>query len=936
MPNAPDINVRLTADGVQDVVNAFRRVQQEAKSTREETGLLGQAWAQMGELIPVVTIGVAIEKMVEMGKRALESAVSIGKLAEKTGASVGTLSVLVMAAHDVGVAQDEVSTSLVKLARNQEQATQGSTKSKLAFQSLGISMADIKSKNPADLFVEIAQKLQQMPDGATKAAASMQLFGKSGANLIPVLNELGANGGFDEAKDKAQRLGLYLSDDFVAQAKAGEEALKNMEDVTNGFAMQFMAGFIPEASKAMNDFSASVSSGGTSAFKEFGDFVGNVGRGIINVFLTVGQTIAVIFESILQGAEDLIGTLDRVGQATQKSDWRGAWNALKEGAGDFKSHQASVWGEYGTLLKNEWTGNPPAIQTPKPSGKGGGGSGTGDSDADRAKKLKEFQKLVDARAAYEDQVSNDELKKQKSRDAIAEAEDKAAYDAGLLTLDQYYNARAARISSEADAEQAILKKKLDNEEAATAQLLGKSVDFVKQVVAQGPAAVEAAAGANVAALAMLTKVEQTKAQIDDADLQRQKALAANDSARQLAQVQANDQLLSDRQKLYQLEGNTSAAQQLALERELAQTEELLIKLGVAEDERVAILARAAANANARNQISQLTQTGENSFSGMQNAISGVQDKAASGAISEVTAEAQILAIEKQRLPGLQAIADKMQDVLDSAYLQLTYLQPGTDAYTAQLQVVDNLQRQADEYSQKVASLAAGLQNVKSLSVELSNQLQRQGGTAVVDFFDAIGTGSKTASAAFGDMLKSFEQMIVHMIDQMLVYYALMALVGWAAPNSGFFKSLSASGPFSGLTGHSEGGYTGNVAPNKVAGLVHGKEFVFSAPATQKWGLPLLEAMNAGQVGSIATPSTYSSMGGGGGSAAGADAGGPMVEVNIDSGGQPASASQRTGPQGQSIIDIVVGQVAGDISSGGKVGQAIQSTYGVSRKGNVRG
>ena len=36
---APEINVRLTADGVQDVVNAFKRVQQEAKETKEKTAL---------------------------------------------------------------------------------------------------------------------------------------------------------------------------------------------------------------------------------------------------------------------------------------------------------------------------------------------------------------------------------------------------------------------------------------------------------------------------------------------------------------------------------------------------------------------------------------------------------------------------------------------------------------------------------------------------------------------------------------------------------------------------------------------------------------------------------------------------------------------------------------------------------------------------------
>jgi hypothetical protein len=931
---APEINVRLTADGVQDVVNAFKRVEQESRNMGAEAGIAGQAMQQLGELMPVVTIGVAIEKMVEMGKTALESAVSIGKLAEKTGASVGTLSVLTLAAHDVGISQDEMSSALVRLARNQEQATQGNLKSIQAFKSLGISMADIKSKNPADLFVLLAQKLQQMPDGATKAGASMQLMGRSGANLIPVLNELGGNGGFDELKRKAQALGLYMSDDFVAQAKQGEEALKNMEDVTQGFALQFVSGFIPQMTQAVNDFSKSVSGDGTNAFKSLGNFAGNVVRGIVNIFLLAGQTIATVFESVLQSVQDLISTLDLVGQATQKSDWKGAWDAVKNGAADFRTHQGAIWSQFGSTVKAEYANNPTAPPVTKPSGGGTGGSGDGTSQADKDKALKEYQKLVDARAAYQDAVSNEELKKQKIRDDIANEQDKAAYDAGLISLQQYYDARAARINKEANAEQAILQTKLDNEEAAAAKLLGKTTEYVKGIVAAGPAAVLQAAGANSVALAMLTKIEQTKSQMDQDELKLQKDLEANDAARHQAQIQANQQILSDRQKLYQLEGNTSAAQDLALQKELLDTEQLLIKLGVAEGERQAILARAAANATAKNQIGALTQSGGDALTGLQTQTSAIQDKASAGTISELDAEVQIYTVEKQRLPALQAIAQQMQDIVDNNELQLLSLQPGTDAYNAQLQVVDNLQRAADEYAQKVNALGTALQSTKSFAVELSNQLYQNGGTAVVSFFDAIETGSKSASAAFTDLLKSFEQMIVHMIDQMIVYYTLMALVGWLAPNSSFFSSLSKSGPFGGLTGHSAGGYTGDKAANQVAGVVHGKEFVMNAGATRKWGIPFLEAMNAGTIGSVASASGASSFGGmGSGDGSGS---GPLVELNVDTGGSPAQTSQRQGPNGTNIIDVVIGQVAADIAGGGKVGQTIQSTYGVSRKGNVRG
>ena len=925
---APEINVRLTADGVQDVVNAFRRVQQEAQATKEKTALLNETMQQLGELLPVITIGAAVMKMVELGKGAMESAVSIGKLAQETGASVGTLSVLAMAAHDVGISQDEMGSALTKLARNQEQASNGNAKAKKAFDDLGISLKDIKSKNPADMFVEIAQKLQQMPDGATKAATAMQLFGKGGAQFIALLNEIGSTGAFDDATEKAKRLGLYLSDEMVADAKRAEESIRDLQDVTQGFAMRFMSGFGPQMTGAVVAFSNSISQSGGDGVKKFGDFVGNVVRGVVNVFLVAGQTIGAVFESLFDGVVQGFKTVVAVAQALDNNDFKGAWNALKSGVSEGLSRQGAIWTGYGQMVKADYVDKPVPAEPPRKTGGGTGGSGDGTNGKDQK------NKLIKARTDYEDALANQELQKQKLRDQHAEAEDKALYEAGLENLDEYYAARAARINAESDAEENILKGKLQTQITAAAEMMGKSEDFIKDLISQGPKAIEAAAGTNTEALSMFQHIAETQAQIDGDEIKRQTELQKNDRERDAARRQAAQQILTDRERLFQLEANTSAAQQIAIDRELQQTDELLRRLGVAESERQAILDRARVNATAKAQLAGLSQAGGDEFTSLQTGIADIQDKAAAGSISELQAETQIYNLEKQRLPGLQQIAKQMQDIVDNAMLQLLYLTPGTDNYNAQLAVVNNLQKAVDEYTKNVNKLGEALSSTKSFTVELSNQLLSQGGTAFVSFFDAIGTGSKTASQAFADLGKSFETMIVHMIDQMIVYYTLMALVGWLAPGSNLYASLSKSGPFGGLTGHAGGGYTGDGAINRVAGVVHGKEFVFNAAATRKWGLPLLEAMNAG-VTSVASPSAFGAAAGGGLQSGAGDAG-ALVQLNIDTGGQPAQTSQRQGPGGMSIIDVVVGQVAGDIASGGKVGQAIQSTYGVSRKGMIRG
>lgn len=926
---APEINVRLTADGVQDVVNAFHRVQQEAKGMRGEATLAGQAMEQLGALMPVISIGLVVNKLVEMGKAALETTVSIGRLAEKTGASVGTLSVLAESAHDVNVEQDQLGTVLTKLARSQEQASQGSSKQAKAFQALGISMSDIRAKDPGAMFVKIAEQMQKMPAGAQRAAVSMELFGRSGAEVIPLLNEIGKANGFEEAKQKAQQMGMYLSDEFVAQALAGEKALKDLQDVTEGLTMRFMSGFMPEATKALVDFNNTVSTGSTNAWANWGKGIGVAVDGVVNVFLTASQTIAVVWSSMITGLKDSMSGLLQVAGKLVSGDFKGGLVAFKSNGQDFQNHQKGIWGAYYDMLRQEWTGKAPKItaKTPTPAT---GGSGPG---VDSEKALKEHQKLVDARAAYEETVAAGELQKQKALDQQREAQDKESYAAGLETLQQYYDARAQRINAEADAERAILQKKLDAEEAAASDLMGKSKKFIDALVKQGPEAVEAAAGTNTAALAMLGKIAATRAQMDADETKRQTELQQNETERDQAEAQAVQKVLDARMRLFQLEGNTAAARQASLEREIQQADELMKTLGISAEQRAAIVNGARATGTARNNLQTLSEQGGGQFQDLNNQVSLIQSAAASGAISQLSAESQILAVERQRLPILQSIAGQMQQTLDAAKAQLDALLKGTEEWNAQAHVVSTLQQQVDQFTAQVYNLASSMQNVTTLSVELSNRMSMEGIGAAVGFFDSISDGSKSASEAFANLGKDFEKIITHMIDQMLVYYALMAIVGWLAPNSNFATSLKKSGPFGGITGHAAGGYTGNAPVDEVAGVVHGKEFVFNAAATQKWGLPLLEAMNAGVRG-INSGSSYGSLSSGSGASGGGS--GPLVELNIDTGGQPAKATQRTGPGGKSIIDVVVGEVASDIAGGGKVGQAIQSTFGVSRKGVVRG
>lgn len=55
------------------------------------------------------------------------------------------------------------------------------------------------------------------------------------------------------------------------------------------------------------------------------------------------------------------------------------------------------------------------------------------------------------------------------------------------------------------------------------------------------------------------------------------------------------------------------------------------------------------------------------------------------------------------------------------------------------------------------------------------------------------------------------------------------------------------------TGYMAGGYTGHIARNQIAGVVHGQEFVMNASATQRIGINNLEALQRGDMNDFQSP-----------------------------------------------------------------------------------
>lgn len=112
-------------------------------------------------------------------------------------------------------------------------------------QKLGVATQDATGKTRpfSDILLDVADKFKAMQNGPEKTALSMQLFGKSGKNLIPILNK--GSDGIKDLEAQADKLGLTLSGANVDAVAKYTEAHKKMKDAQTAFTLAVGAEALP-------------------------------------------------------------------------------------------------------------------------------------------------------------------------------------------------------------------------------------------------------------------------------------------------------------------------------------------------------------------------------------------------------------------------------------------------------------------------------------------------------------------------------------------------------------------------------------------------------------------------------------------------------------------------------------------------------------------
>jgi hypothetical protein len=288
----------LTLDLIARIGGYERGLDKAEKEAKKRARAIQKVFEDTGRAIGI-GIGGAIAGAIGTAAvfdKLIKQAGDFQDIAEKIGGSGEGVASFAVAAGTTGTAMETVAAASVKLTKALVEVDDESKAAGAALAALGLNLADFKRLAPEEQLDEVAKALAGFEDGAAKTAVAVALFGKAGAELLPFLKELEAQGGrqvilteeqirlADEYADKQARARAELN--LYAQAAATQAlpALNALTAAVSDVIKEFLG--VDSATKRLKE-STAVASFAEGTVKFLG-FVVDAADGVARIFEFLG------------------------------------------------------------------------------------------------------------------------------------------------------------------------------------------------------------------------------------------------------------------------------------------------------------------------------------------------------------------------------------------------------------------------------------------------------------------------------------------------------------------------------------------------------------------------------------------------------------------------------------------------------------------------
>lgn len=275
----------------------------------------------------ITGVAVATQQLVV---RTMEAGDRIDKMSQKIGMSRKSFQEWDYIMSQNGGSVENLQGGFKTLTAQMSNVAKGSKESTSLFKKLGVSVKDSKGqlRGQEEVFNDTIRALQKIENPTEKAILSQKLFGKSANELKPLLNQSADS--VDKLRQKANDLGMVMSDDAVDGAVKLQDTMDNIQRSLGGLGNYIGAQFLPLVQaiadnliENMPKIKATVTpiiQGLTNALgflaKHF-DIVIAVASGLISTFVAF---------NVINGVINTIATLQKIIQLVTVA--QGVWNTV--------------------------------------------------------------------------------------------------------------------------------------------------------------------------------------------------------------------------------------------------------------------------------------------------------------------------------------------------------------------------------------------------------------------------------------------------------------------------------------------------------------------------------------------------------------------------------------------------------------------------------
>lgn|SRR5574338_70828 len=308
----------------------------------------------------------AVDQIREFLGASIELGASISDTAERLGVGTEELQQFQYAVTLTGGSTEAANDALLHFSKNIGDATTGNQAATDAFNALHVSVRGANGEvgDTMDLLEGVADGFSQLKTDGERTMIAMQLFGRGGKTLIPLLKQ--GSAGVKQLRDEFKSLGGGLSKDTLGALADADDALDRMSFTSKLLKAELVAGLAPALTTVIGWVTGLV-----ATFRELADnsyiaqtamytlgvaaAVAAVIWGLLNIeILLVVAGIALLVLAVddlytwLEGGDSVIGRFfdSLLGEGTSDQflkDVKQDYDDLKKAADDLKPVTDALW-----------------------------------------------------------------------------------------------------------------------------------------------------------------------------------------------------------------------------------------------------------------------------------------------------------------------------------------------------------------------------------------------------------------------------------------------------------------------------------------------------------------------------------------------------------------------------------------------------------------